>query len=74
VESELSDGYVLLSSATLPAGYPLGDGQGGGHFWIIVGYSSYGPMIVSWGQEVQISWADFDSWTTGVWALGASQD
>jgi hypothetical protein len=74
VEAELSDGYVLLSSATLPAGYPLGDGQGGGHFWILVGYSSYGPMVVSWGEEFQISWADFDSWTTGVWALGASQD
>ncbi len=73
VESELSNNYVLFATANLPSGYPLGDGQGGGHAWILVGYSSFGPMVVSWGQEVQISWADFDAWTTGVWALGASQ-
>ena len=73
VESELSDNYVLFATAALPAGYPLGDGQGGGHAWLVVGYSSFGPMIVSWGQEVQVSWANFDNWTTGVWALGASQ-
>ena len=73
VESELSQNYVLLASANLPSGYPLGDGQGGGHAWIVVGYSGYGPMIVSWGQEVQVSWSNFDNWTTGVWALGVSQ-
>jgi hypothetical protein len=73
LESELSENYVLFATATLPAGYPLGDGQGGGHAWLVVGYSSFGPMIVSWGQEVQVSWANFDNWTTGVWALGASQ-
>ena len=73
VESELSSHYVLFATVNLPSGYPLGDGQGGGHGWILVGYSSFGPMVVSWGQEVQISWADFDAWTTGVWALGASQ-
>ena len=74
VESELSDRYILLSTVNLPAGYPLGDGQGGGHMWLLVGYSDYGPMIVTWGQELQISWADFDAWTTGVWAVGASEN
>jgi hypothetical protein len=73
VETELSEQYVLLSTVNLPAGYPLGDGQGGGHGWVIVGYSSYGPVVVTWGQEVQISWADFSYWTTGVWALGTTQ-
>jgi hypothetical protein len=40
--------------------------------WIVVGYSDYGPMIVTWGQEVQICWAEFDSWTTGIWGIGVS--
>ena len=70
VRPELNS-YVLFATANLPSGYPLGDGQGGGHGWILVGYSSFGPMVVSWGQEFQISWADFDAWTTGVWVLGA---
>lgn len=73
VESELSDNYVLYATANLPAGFPTGQGEGGGHAWLVVGYSSFGPMIVSWGQEVQISWAEFDSWTTGVWAIGPTQ-
>ena len=73
VKSELSERYVLLSQVTLPSGYPLGDGEGASHFWIVVGYSDYGPMVVTWGQEVQISWADFDDWTTGIWGIGASQ-
>src|SRR5579875_597544 len=72
VEAELSSDYVLFATVNLPSGYPLGDGQGGGHGWILVGYSSFGPMVVSWGEEFQISWADFDAWTTGVWALGAN--
>jgi hypothetical protein len=73
VETELSEHYVLYGTVNLPAGFPTGQGQGGGHAWLVVGYSSYGPMIVSWGQEVQISWSQFDSWTTGIWALGATQ-
>ena len=64
--------YVLYATATLPANYPLGDGQGGNHAWVVVGESGSGPMVVSWGQEFQLTWAEFDAWTTGVWALSAS--
>ena len=72
-ESDLADGYVLISSLELPAGFPpASDAEGGGHMWIIVGYSSYGPMIVTWGEEVQISWTDFNSWTQYVYAVGAN--
>jgi hypothetical protein len=72
-ESELTDGYVLINSEEIPAGFPPASGdQGGGHMWIMVGYSSYGPMIVTWGEEVQISWADFNSWTQYVYAVGVS--
>lgn len=72
VEDALSSGYVLISSVVLPPGFPLGEGQGGGHLWDLVGYSSTGPMIVSWGQEVQITWSEFNTWTQGVWEIRAS--
>ncbi|MGA3354848.1 MAG: hypothetical protein ABSD85_16950 [Acidimicrobiales bacterium] len=71
VETDLSDNYVLMASENLPDGDPYGQ-SGGGHMWIVVGYSDYGPMIVTWGQEIQISWSDFDSWTTGIWGIGVS--
>ena len=73
VESMLSTRYVLMAAENLPPGFPPGGGAvGGGHMWLVVGYSDYGPMIVSWGQEFQISWAQFNSWTTGVWSIGAT--
>jgi hypothetical protein len=71
VETNLSDQYVLMAAENLPDDFPPGE-TGGGHMWIVVGYSDYGPMIVTWGQEIQISWAEFDSWTTGIWGIGVS--
>ena len=61
--------HVLFATAALPAGFPGGLGRGGAHAWLVVGSSSSGPMLVTWGEEVQVSWADFDAWTTGVWAV-----
>lgn len=73
VESMLSNQYVLMAAENLPLGFPPGGGAvGGGHMWLVVGYGDYGPMIVSWGQEFQINWAEFSSWTTGVWSIGAT--
>jgi hypothetical protein len=72
-ESEVADGYVLINIEELPAGFPpASDAEGGGHAWIMVGYSGYGPMVVTWGEEVQISWAEFNSWTQDVYAVGVS--
>jgi hypothetical protein len=71
VETNLDDQYVLIASMTLPDGDPYGQ-TGGGHMWVVVGYSDYGPMIVSWGQEFQISWSDFDAWETGIWGMGTT--
>ena len=71
VETNLDDQYVLMAAVNLPDGFS--DGQtGGGHMWIVVGYSDYGPMVVSWGQEFQISWSDFDAWETGIWSIGTT--
>jgi hypothetical protein len=55
----------------LPDDSPYGQ-TGGGHMWIVVGYSDYGPMVVSWGQEFQVSWSDFDAWETGIWSIGTT--
>jgi hypothetical protein len=73
IETALSERYVLLSSVYLNG---LG-GATGGHQWLIVGYSAYGPMIVTWGQEFQISWAESDSIAAvpgygDVWSIGAA--
>lgn len=73
IESDLSSNYVLIADSTLPDGFPYGQ-SGGGQQWLLVGYSSYGPVIITWGQEIQVSWSDFNSWTLAgnVWAIGST--
>jgi hypothetical protein len=71
IETQLSARHVLVASENLPAGFPPGEGAAG-HMWIVTGYSSYGPMVVTWGQEIQLSWAAFNSWTTGVWSVSVT--
>jgi len=65
VQADLVGGHALVSGVAIP-GQP-------GHLWLLVGYSGYGPMIVSWGEEFQISWANYDAWTSGTWELTATQ-
>jgi hypothetical protein len=72
-ETALSSGTVLINSEILPTDSLLNGGsESVGHMWIMVGYSSYGPMIVTWGEEVQIPWADFNAWTQYVYAVMVS--
>lgn len=66
VGSLLAGHHALLATAELPPGFPGGHSPGGAHAWLVVGDSAYGPMVVTWGQEVQLSWTAFDAWTTGV--------
>lgn len=41
----LSNQYVLMAAENLPPGFPPGgDAVGGGHMWLVVGYSDYGPI------------------------------
>ena len=74
VETNLSSRYVLLTTVWLTPGEfgSSATATDGAHQWLIVGYSTHGPMIVTWGQEFQISWSEFDSMTTGVWSIGVS--
>lgn len=73
VASHLDGGEVLYATAELPAGFPAGSTGAAAHAWLVVGSSRYGPMVVSWGEELQLSWADFDAWTTGVWAIATTR-
>lgn len=65
------EGYIstvrrpLLSDVDLPASWA----GGGGHAWLIVGFSAYGPMVLTWGDEIQLTWSAWQAMTTNVEAL-----
>lgn len=69
VEPFLAGGHVLYAMAELPAGFPAGSTKPAAHAWLVVGYSDFGPVIVTWGEEIQLSWARFEAWTTGAWTI-----
>jgi hypothetical protein len=57
----------LMTSNLLPLSWgQTSTGGRGAHEWDIAGFSTYGPMVVTWGTEFQISWAQFENVTTSV--------
>lgn len=66
---QLAAGHPLIAIADLPADFGFDTTGGGWHLWLVVGDSNYGPMIVTWGTEAQLSWAQFNAMTTGVWVI-----
>jgi hypothetical protein len=69
VGAQLADGHPLIASANLPADFGFDEFGGGEHLWLVVGDTNYGPLIVTWGTEAQLSWAQFKAMTNGVWAI-----
>jgi hypothetical protein len=66
-EALLNRHQALYTAVILPAGIVSATPEG--HAWLVVGYSGYGPVVITWGAEVQISWAQFTRWTGDVWTL-----
>jgi hypothetical protein len=49
-----------------PSGYP---GSWGGHAVPIVDYNETGPIVVSWGKKIQITWAACSKYVDEAYAL-----
>lgn len=49
------------------AGYQLGSG---GYHWIVVdGYTPTGPVVVTWGQTLQMTWQQWNIEALNMWSL-----
>lgn len=73
VRAVLAGGRPLYTTVMLPAGFPFKQDTEVGHGWLMVGYSSYGPMVVSWGREFQLPWAVAHRITNGIYQLGVAR-
>jgi len=63
-------GYLVNTQRPLLTEVALPENWGGGpHAWVVAGTSPYGVMIVTWGQELNITWSQFYAWTWQVWAI-----
>jgi hypothetical protein len=44
----------------------------GGHDVVVDGFTPEGPLVVSWGQTLQMTWAQWNSEVVGMWGVAAS--
>jgi hypothetical protein len=44
----------------------------GYHDAVVDGYTPEGPLVVSWGETIQMTWAQWNNEIVGMWGIGAS--
>lgn len=62
------------------AGFQFRDGDvfgpytlsGGAHMTVVDGFTPTGPLVVTWGQTLQITWAQWDARAFGAWSVSAA--
>jgi len=63
-------GELLASLAFSPgqniAGIPQ---DGGGHMLVVDGFTTEGPVVVTWGMTLQMTWQQWNLEVTGLWGI-----
>jgi hypothetical protein len=45
--------------------------SGGKHMAVVDGFTPEGPLVVSWGQTLQMTWAQWNAEVVNMWGIGA---
>jgi hypothetical protein len=75
VESAVSSDKALLVDLSLSAGETVGTihvTSAMGHFGVVDGFTPTGPLLVTWGMTLQMTWAQWNTEAVGVWSATAS--
>jgi hypothetical protein len=51
------------------AQYRVGNGE---HDAVVMGFTPEGPLVVSWGQVLQVTWQQWSAEAIGMWGIGAT--
>lgn len=71
VELAVNDYSALVVSLQFVSGDYFGNQQvpAGGHAVVVDGYTQEGPLVVSWGQTIQMSWDQWNAEVVGMWGI-----
>ena len=74
VENAVLDYTALIATLTFVNGDYIGDYEvsAGGHAVVVDGYTPEGPLVVTWGTTIQMSWAQWNAEATGLYGINAS--
>ena len=63
---------IITLEWTNPDGFAQYTVSGGNHVAVVDGFTPLGPLVVSWGQTLQMTWAQWNNEVTGMWGISAS--
>jgi hypothetical protein len=74
VESEVRADGAVLAAFTFNGTQTFGPyvPQAGSHMAVVDGFTPAGPLIVTWGQTLQVSWDDWNASAIAMWGVGTT--
>lgn len=74
VENGILDYTALLAVLDFASGDYVGDQvvPAGSHVVVVDGYSPEGPLVVTWGMTIQMSWQQWNAEATAMYGINAS--
>jgi len=74
VENGVLDYTAMIATLNFVAGDYVGDQavSAGGHVVVVDGYTPEGPLVVTWGTTIQMSWQQWNAEVTGMYGINAS--
>jgi hypothetical protein len=58
--------FLKFTSGQNFAGY---DVETGGHWLVVVGYTPTGPLVVTWGRTLQMTWQQWNYQVVSMWGI-----
>jgi hypothetical protein len=77
-QADVESGVRTYKALLVAFEFADGDGFGqytvsaGGHMGVVDGFTPEGPLVVSWGQTLQLTWDQWNAEVTNVWAVADS--
>ena len=62
----------MIAALDLKAGYSIGFivvSENSKHAVVVVGYTPLGPLIVTWGSTIQMTWQQWNVEVTNLWGF-----
>jgi hypothetical protein len=74
VENGVVDYGAMVAVLQFVSGDYIGNQQvnAGGHVVVVDGYTPEGPLVVTWGTTIQMSWQQWNAEVTGMYGINAS--
>jgi hypothetical protein len=77
VENAVLAYRALIAELRLGPGWPVGsfrNAKAGYHDLLVDGFTPEGPLVVTWGRTIQMTWEQWAAEAHGMWALAVVQE